>query len=40
MRNHCRHLSVKEVQDSVVSAMEADPEFVNPIPQIVGLGPP
>ena len=39
MRDHSRHRSVKEVQDTVVNALEADPEFVNPIAQEVGLRP-
>lgn len=39
MRDHCRHCSVEEIQDSVVNALKADPELVNPIAQKVGLGP-
>lgn len=39
MRDHSRHSYVKEVQDSVVNALKADAEFVNPVAQKVGLGP-
>ena len=40
MRDHCRHCSVKEVQDTVVNTLKADPEFVDSIAQKVGLRPP
>src|ERR1700686_1325465 len=40
MRAPCRHCSVKEVQDTVVNALKADPEFVDSVAQKVGLRPP
>jgi hypothetical protein len=40
MRDHRRDCSVEEVQDSVVNALKADPELVNPIAQKVGFGSP
>jgi len=30
----------KKYKDSVVNALKANPEFINPIAQKVGLGPP
>src|ERR1043165_6141503 len=39
MRYHC-HCPMKEVQDTVVNALQADPKFVNSIAQKVGLRPP
>jgi hypothetical protein len=40
MRYHCRPCSVKEVQNSVVNPLKADPKLINPVAQKVGLGPP
>jgi hypothetical protein len=40
MRDHRRPCSMEKVQNSMVNALKADPKFINPIAQKIGLGPP
>jgi hypothetical protein len=40
VRYDSRNVTVEEIQDPVLAAVQTDPEFVNPVAEEAGFGPP